>query len=95
MRRENNFQESNFYDTFKRRDRGRLHWWIFVLVFRDLHALQTTSDIVIRVKHEGCENQKWRWCRHTPSSIFRIFQVLLCGAGLLFCCKEVSYIHIF
>ena len=91
--RENNFQESNFYDTFKRRDRGRLQGWIFVLVLRDLHASQTVETCYKNASRESFRyrysrqtwrlwESKWRWCRHTLSSIFCIFRALLCGAGL-------------
>ena len=62
MSRENNFQESNFYDTFKRRDRGRLQGWIFVLVLRDLHASQTVETCY---KNASRESFRYRYSRQT------------------------------
>lgn len=87
MRRENNFQESNFYDTFKRRDRGRLHWWIFVLVFRDLHALQTTSDIVIRVNMKDVRIKNGAGADTLPPPYSAFFKS--CSVELV-CCSAVK-----
>ena len=66
---------------------------IFVLVLRDLHASQTVETCYTNASRESFRylysrqtwrlwESKWRWCRHTLSSIFCIFRVLLRGAGL-------------